>query len=1012
MNRDRWSVGGLLFGSGFCALIYQTVWLRELRLIFGASTAATAAVLAIFMAGLGIGSAVLGRRADAKASPLAFYGRLEIAIALSAALTPVLLIVVRTAYLATGGSANWLAGTVARLVLSSIVLGVPTVLMGGTLPAAARAVEGSEDVGRRRLALLYGLNTLGAVVGTLVSTFYLLERLGNRNTLWVAAAINVVIGFVAIAMPRGAMAASAIEETQAPEAAAAPLGRSIVLVAAAITGFAFLQMELVWYRMLSPLLGGTTFMFGLILAVALAGIGLGGAAYSLWGRGQATPGGFALTCALEALAMIVPFALGDRLALLAVLLRPLGIIGFGGHVLAWTAITTIVVFPAALIAGIQFPMLISLLGRGRENVGRDVGLTYAANTGGSIAGSLLGGFLLIPYAGALGCWQLVVFLLAALSVCVLLPALRARQFAAGGAAIAAALLAVLATRAIGPTAAWRHSGIGVNRFAVPASLNEARDRIAQERRTVVADVDGRESSIALVAEVDLSLIINGKSDGSARGDAGTQVMGGVIPMLLHPQPRRALVIGLGTGTTAGWLGASPDMERVDAIEIEPDVVAIAPAFAAVNRDAMRNPKIVHRVADAREVLLTTTDRYDVIFSEPSNPYRAGIASLYTREFYEAARGRLERGGIFAQWLQTYSVDSATARTVYATLTSVFPHVETWWTVSNDLILLASSAPIVHDADAIRARLATSPYREAARVAWRTATAEGVLAHFGAANAFSRELARNTPLNTDDRTTIEFSFARTLSSAGLSTDGLFREAAQRGHGRPDTLRGAIDWEAVAAERATHTFLTSSQPRHRLAQAYERGNLRAAAAIFRGSPWRPVNGADLARVAESLADSGDEGAMPFVDALRQWQPIEADAALARLRLRQRRLAEAAELIERAFVAYRANPWPAIDVMRNALDTATELAAADRASAPRIFAALEQPFAARLLNDGRLLRRLAVAEQIGKCSPAMVTALQALEPHVPWRRHILVLRAECYSGEPAEAARRDVARFDAAR
>src|ERR1043165_4355804 len=453
--------GALLFGSGFCALIYQTAWLRQFRLIFGASTFATAAVLAIFMGGLGLGSALLGRRAAPHPPPLRFYGNLELLVAASAALSPLLLWLIAKVYFALGGSVvlGLLGASVARLILSTLVLGVPTLLMGGTLPAAARAVETNDDAGRRRLALLYGANTLGAVAGTLLSTFFLLERLGNVRTLFVAVAVNVVVGVVARYREGGGPAA-------AERAPARPAHSTIILAAAAVVGFAFLLMELVWYRMLAPLLGGSTFTFGLILAIALLGIGLGGAAYAFWiGHRQATRAGFALTCSLEAAAIAIPFALGDRIAILANLLRAVGAEGFGGYVLGWTLVTSIVVFPAAVVAGVQFPLLISLLGSGRDDVGNDVGLAYAWNTAGAIAGSLAGGFGILPLLTAPGTWRLVVVLLA----------LTAIVFSRGS--LLVAIGAVALTFTLGPTAVWRHSGIGAGRAPAHDSPNAIREWI-------------------------------------------------------------------------------------------------------------------------------------------------------------------------------------------------------------------------------------------------------------------------------------------------------------------------------------------------------------------------------------------------------------------------------------------------------------------------------------------------------------------------------------------------------
>src|SRR5438067_5067837 len=292
------TTGLLLFGSGACALIYQTVWLREFRLIFGASTAASAAVLAIFMGGLGVGSVVLGKRADATRNPLALYGFLEVGVAVAAILTPALLWLVRHAYLAIGGS--FALGTffaaVVRLLFSVLVLAAPTVLMGGTLPAASRAVERPGDAERFGVSILYACNAVGAVAGTLLSTFYLLENFGNLKTLIAAALLNSLIGMAALAYsnqlrrPRGKSRVMGDEVAAAEDepiaAAAAPA--TFVYAAAAIVGFAFFLMELVWYRLLTPLLGGTTYTFGLILAVALAGIGSGGFGYALVRRTRAS----------------------------------------------------------------------------------------------------------------------------------------------------------------------------------------------------------------------------------------------------------------------------------------------------------------------------------------------------------------------------------------------------------------------------------------------------------------------------------------------------------------------------------------------------------------------------------------------------------------------------------------------------------------------------------------------------------------------------------------------------
>ena len=978
MNRAAWRVAGLLFFSGACALVYQTAWMRQFRLIFGASTFATAAVLAVFMGGLGAGSAILGKRADRSGKPLRLYGWLELAIACAAAASPVLLWIAAKIYWSVGGSpALGLGGaSVVRLLLSLLVLGLPTFLMGGTLPAAARAIQRDDDSGRRGVALLYGLNTLGAVAGTLLSTFVLLERLGNRSTLFAAVAVNLIVAVVALrgsaALLRDARnspAAPPAEEPAPVRSGGAEMPAYAVYAAAAIAGFAFLLMELVWYRMLSPLLGGTTYMFGLILAIALLGIGLGGAAYALLrGNTRATVAGFAVTCAFEALAIAIPFALGDRLATLTLALSDHSVLGLAESVVAWVIVTTIVVFPAAFVAGVQFPLLVGLLGRGRSDVGREVGAAYAWNTAGAIAGSLAGGFGLMPLLSAPGCWQLVVMLLAVLAVAALLFALREEQRALTTASAAATLLAVLCLTAVGPTAVWRHSGIGAGRATRMTSHNAVVDWMRWNRRKLVWDADGRESGVALAIAVEPSFIVNGKSDGAARSDAGTQVMCGLVPAAFHGHPSRALVVGLGTGSSAGWLAAIDSMQRVDVVELEPVVLDVARVLSPFNHNAMGDPKIAITIADAREVLLTSRERYDVIVSEPSNPFRAGIASLFTHEFYQAVEARLAPRGLFAQWVQTYDIDPETMRTIYATLVSVFPHVHTWTTTSGDALLVASNEPLRVDVEAMRALLAKEPYRSAIRNAWRTEGVDGFFTRFVANEEFARRAAAEAEsMNTDDRTVIEFGFARSVGAAENLLPVIQATARSLGMARPAFMQGTLD------------------------------------------PSRAVNGPMIGEAALQLANEGREDAAILAEQLRALHPAEAESVLARLRLVQRRFDESAVHLRNALVPYRADPWPDLRLLQEAVDSALTLATSNRRYARAMYSLVERPYAGSMLDDDRRIARALIAEQFAGCGAQTLASLAALEPHVPFREEILSLRARCYTTEPlARIAREELEAF----
>jgi spermidine synthase len=1025
-------VAPLLFGSGFCALVYQVVWMREFRLVFGASTSAQAAVVAIFIAGLGLGGLLIGRRADRHPRPLWLYGQLELLIALAAAVSPLLLFLVRAAYIGAGGTTTLglVVGTIARLLLAALVIGLPTVLMGGTLPAAARAAQSAGDRGRTGVALLYGVNTLGAVLGAFLGTFFMIEVFGNRKTLWLACLLNLLVALLARQVSRTlAVEPEGPEEGEAAPATAAQAPATFVVAGAAVVGFAFFLMELVWYRMLGPILGGTVFTFGLILTVALFGIGVGGALYSLR-RQDATPTltSFAHTCLLEALCIALPFAAGDHVALFAYGLRWLGSVGFfWGYVLGWAITCAAVVLPAAIVAGYQFPMLIALLGQGRREVGRQTGQAYAWNTGGAIAGSLAGGFGLLPLLTAVGAWRATGLLLVLLGIAaVVLSAKRQESRTRLVTPAVLALAAVALFAAPGPTSAWRHSGIGAGRAqAMKATPNGLVDWLHFYRRAIRWEADGFESSVALgTFDPGYAFVINGKIDGSARGDAATMIMSGLVGATLHPNPRRSLVIGLGTGGTAGWLGSVPTMESTDVVEIEARVTDVARDCAPINRDMLANPKVHLTINDARESLLVSRQDYDLIVSEPSNPYRAGVASLFTQEFYRAVTHRLREGGLFLQWVQAYEVDSRTIRTVYATLASVFPHVETWEVESNDMLLVASMKEIRYDAAALRERLATEPYRSAILASWRAQDLEGFLSRFVASSSLARAVAegRGIPLNTDDVNVVEFGFARSVGSSGTFAINNVRDVAKsRGEHRPSVV-GDVDWTRVedaqiplypSPAEAPYIHTTLSGAQRSLAAAFlavRRGDPAAALQAWVQVGREPQTLSERTMLAQALGLLGDERAIAHIDAIAAIRPAEADVHLARLRLRQGRLEEAAAPLLRALRVMHEDPWPDPFVMEGTLPLASELAARQPAKAPELYAAVKAPFILAQFEPDRLEAALRVLSRI-PAGPGCADLLEPVEPHPPWNEPWLAVRAGCYkavSHPLAARAQDDLAAF----
>lgn len=805
----------ILLLSGFCSLVYQTVWLREFRLVFGGAAPAASAVVAIFMAGLGFGGRYFGSWVERVGRPFRFYARLEVGIALAAMASPALLSLVRSLYLKTGGTAGMGLGaaTVMQLLMTAIVLGTPCFLMGGTLPAAMKFAQRDDDPRRSITAFFYGINIAGAVSGAALSTFWLLPTLGNRGTLSTAVVVNIAIalvaGLISMLQERDARQAEEASPVSNNEVLAAKAPSEFVLAAAFLSGFTFFVIEMVWYRISTPLIGGSVYGFGLVLCVVLAGMGLGGLLYSLiLKKAEPTVSGFTIVSALQALAVLVPYALGDRVAHLALILdSSLRGLGLAELAAGWAVIMGILAFLPSLLSGMQFPMLVALLGRGNAGVGQQLGRAYLWNTFGSISGSLLGSFILVPALGLKNGWLFVAILIAMMSAASLLLQVRETQSAVSvfrrsktalGALAACLIFALFAT---GPTATWQHTPIGYGRLKGQTETAITWERFHRDsQRNVVRAYDGRETSVAVIANGEYGFLTNGKSDGSAVFDAGTQVMLGIIGAILHPNPQNACVVGLGTGTTAGWLADVPGMNRVDVLELENEIRKVAECFNPVSRNAMNHPRVNNITGDAREFLLTKGENYDIIVSEPSNPCRAGVANLYTREFYENARQRLKQEGIFCQWLQAYEVEPDTITTVITTLRSVFPKVEVWSTENVDLLLVCSQEDKPWNLDSIRQRIQLGSMKEALTRFWLTDTAEGFLAGCLSNSDYCTALANEgkCPLNTDNMNHLEFSFARSVAKKSNRSLELTKAATRAGCQLPK-IDKPIEMPLYLAER---------------------------------------------------------------------------------------------------------------------------------------------------------------------------------------------------------------------
>lgn len=1026
---------GLLLCSGMCSLVFQVIWFREFRLVFGASTAASSAVLAVFMGGLGIGNALLGTRVDRTKNPLRLYAWLELSVALTAAISPFLIDAFHDGYIVLGGqlSLGFIGATALRLLISVIVLGLPTFLMGGTLPAAVRAVTVDGDRQRRGAAVLYGANTFGAVIGAFGSTFYVVQHLGTRNTLWAACLLNAVTACTAFAMSRRVLSPTTPHPSPTTSDNAAvnldyksePLASPFVIYAVAgIAGFSFFLMELIWYRMLGPILGGTTYTFGLILSVALIGIGLGAAVYPLIfsGRRQVSLHSLALICVLEAFCILIPFALGDEIAILAARLRGTMGLSFTGEVASWFIVASIVVLPAAFVSGLQFPMVIASLGQGDRDIGQQVGLTFGWNTVGAICGSFAGGFGLLPLLSAPEVWRYVALLLILQGLCLIGLTFRKSMWTLTTFATLAISIATVAMSARqGPTAVWRHSGIGAGVNLTTNQLETSNSRRGWQnaiRRSIIWEAEGVESSVAIRCNESLSFIVNGKSDGNAIFDASTQIMLGQIGAVLHPEPKTAFVVGLGTGETAGWLAEVPTMERVDVIELEPAVMEVTRRCSPVNFNVLAHPKVRTIINDAREVLLTTRDRYDLIVCEPSNPYRSGVANLFTDEFYRAGRQRLNEGGLFVQWIQAYETDDRTMRTLFATFRSVFPHVEIWESQRADLVLVGHSHQPQYPVADFRKKLATEPFASALLYAWQTTGVEGFFAHYIGGPSLVDQFIKSgdSAINTDDRNEIEYAFARTVGMTNVSTTAtLHRMSAAIGDQRPPTDDADVNWQAVRLDREwfSKPNVGSSGESPSVNRVLERFAAADLPGMFAAWESRAEGEstclAELAIVTLQYAKTGSRKAEPLIERLRSSLPIEADMIRGILARKQGRDDEACNLLVTAIQQLRHNPWPMAIIRENAFDAAIEVSGTHPDRASRILDALSEPFLVAVADENR--RDCACLIAANGPPEKAVQFVETFEPYVPWSQRFLKFRKQIYtqSGHPlARQADRDLQEF----
>ena len=874
-----WAVA-CFFLSGAAGLLYEIVWSKQLAYLLGNSLQAVATVVAAFLAGLAIGARTLGVRLARRADGARTYARLELGVAVCGlALLPVLRgldPVIGSAYRALGGETATFA--LLRFAALFVLLLPPAALMGATLPVLVGTFE-RERVGPA-LAHLYALNTFGAVAGSVTAGFALMPGLGLAGTTGVAAALNAGVAILAwVAGPgtapeRGANPSSTPPPASPPAEARrkhAPLApepapleggaRLGFALAFAASGFAALMLQIAWVRLFGLVLGSSVYSFSAVLGVYLLGLAAGSAWISGAMRKGVPLAGFALLSAgvgVACAAMLHAFGHipSWTYALAAAAGRRWGFL-FAGEVLMIAAL----VFVPCVLLGAAFPVATRLLQR--HEGGEAAGAAYAINTLGTIAGSLFAGFFAVPRWGVQGTQTAALSLALAVGLGTLLvAALQRRASSRTWMITMAAVVAAVVLSATAPP--WNPTMMSAGVFRPVQASNIARFasltgaagdpvRRGTARERVLLYREGINGSVLVGTDdqgVDRWLRVGGKVDASTK-DMETQVLLGAVPLALADSGARALVIGLGSGiTTAAALATGAG--RTDVVELEPAVVEASRYFHAPGRDPLDDPRVRLVVGDARTHVWHGRERYDVVISEPSNPWIAGVNNLFTVDFYRRVKERLAPGGAFCQWMQLYELTPETFATMIASFLAVFPegHVFCAWRAV-DVLLVAVPADRALDlrrfeSPAARAALASAGIQDPAELS----------SYYAASFADLRSIARAAPLNRDNRPLVEYRAPKDMIAVGATAQPRVLAAVPfADEPPPGALFGTLSRERWFESRAAGLLRQGQTERAaRVARAAARGGSAVAARlegeVTQGSR-RNRSQAEVERASELLA-----------------------------------------------------------------------------------------------------------------------------------------------------------------
>jgi spermidine synthase len=691
-------VVGLFVVSGAIGLFDQLCFSKYLGYIVGSTAHAVSAVLAAFMAGLAIGAHFGGKYAKRIQRPLLAYGVLEIVVAVAVALAPTLFHALTPLYVSLARSMpnSLVAISALRWGLAMLVVIIPTTAMGATLPFLSRALgeraaAGPEEVRRRerRLGILYAANTLGGGLGALGAAYLVLPAFGLAHTVIGAAIGSALIGVVSIVL--GRRSGSSFESESDTDESAEPEDRASLTVArepekaealllvglAFASGWLVFASEVVFTHLLALIIGNSAYAFGLILAVFLSCLFVG-ASRAPWFARRFGDSGLSISLALTGIALVTMLPVWDRLPLLFAGTGKV-ITSFAGREATRAAVAFVLLALPVSLMGLTFPLLLGRVAR-YASVSTWVGRLTAVNTIGAVVGSLVTGYVALPALGSQRMLAVSAIVFAALAVATSLVQFSGnrRSWAIAGLLYAGVFAAV--------TPRW-----DLGQLTNGANVYFDTDKPPDEILMMEEDVHGGVTTVVRRGDVH-TLYTNGKFQGNTGWEMNAQRFFAHYPQLFVRDFDKALVVGLGTGTTLGAITGYP-WQRIDVVEISPAIERAARThFQGVNRRSLEDSRVRVHIGDGRNFLLLGDEKYRMISMELSSIWFAGAASLYSREFYEVAHRRLEPGGIFQQWVQLHHVTRRDFATILHTLALEFPHVILFYGGGQG-ILVASDRPL-------------------------------------------------------------------------------------------------------------------------------------------------------------------------------------------------------------------------------------------------------------------------------------------------------------------------------